>query len=662
MRALVLACAYLLAVAASAAAAPPPPADLGVDGGQETWRPTRSFQILWTNPVADPPIAAVHYRVRDPAGATVLGPVRLPWAAGDVGGIEVPGPPGAYTVQVWLEDAAGQWSVPASALLRFDNQRPGEVDPSVGAAWIGRAAFPLPVRLSHPAPVPLSGIRGYAVTVSTDPERTPCAAADRCTEAETDLHGGIDGDVYAIADLPEGTSYLRAAAVSGSGVASNASAPLALRVDKTSPNVELRGVPAGWSEGQVTVTATATDGGSGMAVAPGGLPPFTAIAVDDGVPATEPGTSVSATVLGEGVHRVVAYARDLAGNVDDGATSNGVPNPAPRSALVRIDRTPPAVSFAAAQDPAAPELIRARVADSLSGADPGRGWIGVRRRNSGDPYEPLPAVPAPPGEVRAIWSSESYPDGEYEFRAVGFDRAGNATATGNRAGGSAMVLSNPLKERTTLHLGFAPLAPPSRPAASETRLTVDYGREVLLRGQLLAGSGPLASLPVEIVERFGDGATRVSSVRTAADGGFSLALGAGPGREVSATFAGGETLSRATSPSLRLRVRARVTMSTSARVAKVGGRPLLFAGRVSAAPGTIPAEGKTVELQFRLPGLPWTEFRTIRTDWRGRFRYRYRFSDDDSRGVRFLFRAYAPAQGAWPYEPAGSKPVAVRGR
>jgi RNA polymerase sigma factor (sigma-70 family) len=49
------------------------------------------------------------------------------------------------------------------------------------------------------------------------------------------------------------------------------------------------------------------------------------------------------------------------------------------------------------------------------------------------------------------------------------------------------------------------------------------------------------------------------------------------------------------------------------------------------------------------------------TNSRGRFRYAYRFSDDDSRGVRFLFRAYVPALGDGPYEPGGSRPVAVRG-
>jgi hypothetical protein len=96
-------------------------------------------------------------------------------------------------------------------------------------------------------------------------------------------------------------------------------------------------------------------------------------------------------------------------------------------------------------------------------------------------------------------------------------------------------------------------------------------------------------------------------------------------------------------------------------VATVDGAPLVFRGQVLPAEA-IPGGGKSVQLQFRLPGLTWSEFRTIQTDRRGRFRYAYRFSDDDSRGAHFRFRAYAPAQENWPYEPAGSKPILVRGR
>ena len=115
-----------------------------------------------------------------------------------------------------------------------------------------------------------------------------------------------------------------------------------------------------------------------------------------------------------------------------------------------------------------------------------------------------------------------------------------------------------------------------------------------------------------------------------------------------------------------LAVRAGVRLRISTPVARVGGRPVVFSGRVMGGAGRVmggamPAEGKVVELQFRLPGLAWGEFRTVRTDARGRFRYPYRFADDDSRGVRFQFRAFAPAQAGWPFEPAGSRPVHVRG-
>jgi len=110
---------------------------------------------------------------------------------------------------------------------------------------------------------------------------------------------------------------------------------------------------------------------------------------------------------------------------------------------------------------------------------------------------------------------------------------------------------------------------------------------------------------------------------------------------------------------LRIDMPGTIRITASDPVATVGGRPVVFRGRVG---GDVPPNGKYVQLQFRLPGLRWTEFRTVRTDARGRFRHAYRFSDDDSRGVRFQFRAYAPAQDDWPYEPVGSRPVAVRGR
>jgi hypothetical protein len=172
-------------------------------------------------------------------------------------------------------------------------------------------------------------------------------------------------------------------------------------------------------------------------------------------------------------------------------------------------------------------------------------------------------------------------------------------------------------------------------------------------------------MDVRIIERFGSGANppeRVTVAKTGEDGMFAIRLAPGPSREVTAVFGGTDTLTRSIARPVRLGVQSDVSLQVSSAVARVGGRPLIFTGRVAANGAAIPADGKSVQLQFRLPGIPWTEFRTVQTDRQGRFRYAYRFTDDDSRGVRFWFRAYAPAQGNWPYEPEGSEPVAVWGR
>jgi hypothetical protein len=169
-------------------------------------------------------------------------------------------------------------------------------------------------------------------------------------------------------------------------------------------------------------------------------------------------------------------------------------------------------------------------------------------------------------------------------------------------------------------------------------------------------------MPLRVVERFGPGAgipERVTSVSTGADGRFALRLAPGPSREVLAVFAGTRTRTRTSSSPARLGVRSGVRLWASSASALIGGRPVVFRGRVAGE--EVPAGGLAVQLEFRLPGIPWSEFRTLQTDRDGRFRYAYRFSDDDSRGVRFLFRAYVNAQDDWPYEPGGSLPVAIRG-
>lgn len=644
-----LALVFVIALAETPAQAALQPLDLRVDGGEDSWHAGRQFALRWTNPPGT--IVAAHYRLLDPQGQVLIDDTTLPWAATSVEHLSVPPAPGIYRTEIWLEDGDGAQGTPLSARLLFDDARPGQVEPQPTPEWIGRTAFPHSVHLGHPAgPHPLSGVLGYAVSVDGSPLGRPCLGVGACEESEIDLRDGIAVDSLAIDELPEGLNYLHAVAVSGSGMPSAIPGTTTLRVDKADPVTQLAGLPSGWSNRPVTLTATAADDASGMTSAGAGGP-FTAIRIDGGAPVVGAGADVSATVIASGVHAVDYYARDAAGNVNDGGFSNGSPNHAPAKAIVKIDREEPALAFAGAQSPLDPERIEVRAADSHSGLDLSRGSIALRRVGSGQRFAKLPTEISA-GLLRARWDSSAYPAGEYEFQATAFDRAGNSATTATRVNGTAMRLQAPLKTAVRLI---------TKPRLRALR----YGRGTWFAGRLLAGRHtPLAGVPVRVIERFSDGslpAERLSTVRTDANGRFGLRLAPGPSRQVIAEVAATATTRHASSEPLQVAVHSRLMLRTSSTAARVGGAPVIFRGKIGTSGAPVPADGKVIQLQFRLPGLPWSEFRTVRTDRRGRFRYAYRFADDDSRGVRFQFRAYAPAQAGWPFEPAGSLPVTVLG-
>ncbi len=648
------------------------PVNLRVTDG--AWHAENRFPLAWDRPPLA--FAAINFRIRDEAGRVIPPEAHVAWDLSYFEYVHTPAIPGRYTLDLWLEGTRGEKGQEESVPLLFDDARPAPVRLAAPTSWIaGNTATT--VRIEHPGPpTPVSGIRGYAFSVDRGAGPPPCAGADRCSEAETDLRGGANDDRIALGLLPEGASVVRAVAVSGSGMRSLA-ASTTVRVDATKPAVALSGLPQGWSRGPVLLTAAATDALSGMAPSgPNG--PFTALAVDGGVATTAGGSSVSALVSGEGSHRVAFYARDAAGNV---AAASG-PQAAPTE-TVRIDGVAPNVAFARSQDPADPERIEATVTDSLSGPDPARGSIAVRLAGSRRRFDPLPTTVSG-NRLIARWDSDSFPSGDYEFRAAGYDRAGNLGETDRRSNGARLVLPNPLKMPTALETGFGGrrLVWQRCDRVGESRRcrrqvnesfegrpamrTVPYGRGVRFGGRLRAVAGaPLAGRPIQVVETFDAGAglkPRTSTVTTADDGTFVAQLAPGPSRRIEAAFAGDRTLTRATGEQVRLGVLAGVRLRASATTAKIGGAPIVFSGLLAGLATSNPPDGRPVELQFRLPGTEWTEFRTVQTDALGHFRYPYRFSDDDSRGVRFQFRALAPAQDGWPYEPAASRPVFVTGQ
>jgi hypothetical protein len=634
----------------------------------DAWRARNYFFVDWD---ADESRSRgpVEYAVRTVTGEPIPGyETGATWEAG--AGVEVPPVPGVYSFEAWRQKGNR-----ARVYLYFDNSRPAPVTVTA-PAWVA-AGEDVPVRLSHPdPPLPISGLAGYAVSMDPQQDASPCAEGWRCRSAELDLAGGVDDDTIAIDSPPEGVSFVHAVAVSDTGMASTAVGSARVAIDGTAPQVRLEGVSPGWASGPVRLTAAATDPLSGMAASgPGG--PVTVLTVDAGPALVVPGPTAKATVGGEGVHTVRFYGRDAVGNSGDGT----LPFAGPGVASVRIDETGPSVRFLP-PDPTDPERIEATVVDRLAGPDPDRGSIEVRHVGASRRFDALPTT-VRAGRLIARWSSDDYPRGAYEFRATGFDAAGNSTTSALGEDGAPLVLRNPVKREVRLAFGFGAAALVfqhcSRADGSRRchRAVVhSYARRPAARtvpcchgavvGGLLLGADdqPLSGQAVEVVETFPRGShnrIRRTGLTTDADGRFSTRLAAGPSREIAAEFPGTHLLTRAGGRPLRLRVRAAVHLRASTARVRVGGPPVVFSGRVVHPEASLPASGLAVQLEFRLPEMAWTQFRTVQTDSAGRFRFPYAFSDDDSADVRFLFRAFVPPTGDWPFAPATSRPVAVTG-
>ncbi len=673
----------LLALLAAALPAPAGASDgtvltgLHVFGG-DVWHADNEFRVEWDPNPPTPFVSVVKYGLRAVGGYYIPGfpdqTVENPW---NVAIVRVPPAPGVYLFEAWDYHPNDVFpnGTALTVPLFFDDARPPT--PAVsGPAWVAPGS-PVPIHVAPPtAPLPLSGIQGYAVSIDAAASASPCVRADRCAAAEIDLPGGPGADAISLPAPPEGISYIHAVAVSGSGKDSAAAATVPIGVDGTPPQVRLEGAPTDWAAGPLKVTAHATDPLSGMAAAgPGG--PVTAIEVDGGPPLLTAGASTSTTVSGEGTHRVAYWGRDAVGNAGDGS----LPFAHPTVTTIGIDETDPTVRFLAG-DPGDPERIEASVADRLSGPAAGRGEILMRPAGSTERFQPLPTE-ARRGRLSTRWNSDDYPRGDYEFRAVGYDAAGNAAASTLDAGGGPLVLRNPVKRVAGLAFGFGG----ARLIFQRCRRT-DGSRRchravvrsfakrpesraipcchgALVGGRLRDPDGePLPGQSVDVVETFARGArmrSRTTAVTTDARGAFRAWLPPGPSRRVSAEFPGTHRLTRASGRRLRLRIRAGVRLQVSTTRVRVGGAPVVFRGRIVHPEARIPPTGLPVQLEFRLPGMAWSEFRTLQTDSAGRFAYPYSFTDDDSAGVRFLFRAFVPATGNWAFAPATSRPVAVTG-
>jgi hypothetical protein len=693
--------------------APAEPGAPGVVGG-EGWRRTNGFVVKWSNPGSAAPIDRAFYELcrADGSGCTTD-------SQANAGGIEqlsnvqVPGP-GDYTIRVWLEDAAGNVSDAKSAPLhlKFDDVAPAQAAPQHRNGWVNRAEagrVDQEIRKPEGFQLPVSGIGGYAVT-------TDGAVPGTTVEVVADPLADYAGHRELIG-LPEGTTTVRARAISGAGVASPDVGTTEVHVDQTPPTVSVTGVPNAnlWTPRSVGLHLMATDSGqlSGMAsgpidrgVASGG---YIEYSVDGGDKSQIRGPQrdlgpdgrlgyapIAAADLGidtDGVHSVTYQAFDVAGN-----------GTAETSVSFKIDQTPPELAVFEAQQQSDPRLVTVAAADRTSGlADggkvelrrisPTRGdWITLRTTRDGDRYF-------------AHIDNATLPEGEYEFRALIHDQAGNEAVgtmdrdgkpevlhitptqigpypTGGRDAGPPITSGGPDAQDAEANIDSRLTAQAiskitsrkcTKPKKRKGRrrcgrtttheqalheIRVGFGKGALVRGVLTTSSGaPIADAEVTVLARpavAGSDYEAEASTRTDAWGAFSYRAPAGPSRTLDFHYRGDRRFKHA-DDQVTLRVPAAATIRASRHSVR-NGRVVTFTGRLRGGP--YPAKGKVLDLQafYR---KKWRTFATPRAATNGGWRYRYRFQA--TRGVvLYKFRIRVRPSSDYPYELGYSKTTKVR--
>jgi hypothetical protein len=416
--------------------------------GGEGWHTVNGFGVRWSNPSSAAPIDRAYYELCRTGGGGCSTSSQGGSGITRLADLKVP-QPGDYTIRVWLADAAGNVSSAKTAPLhlKFDNVPPAQAQPQHRNGWVDRDhAAHVDQRIDPPvaATPPVSGIAGYAVT-------TNGAAPGTTANLPADPDKGYSGHL-ALENLAEGSTTIKARAISGAGVPSTQIGATDLHVDLSEPVATANGAPQPdrWSVSPVRLRLNASDPLqlSGMAGAPldqqvssGG---FIRYAIDgkpsdpvrgparelapDGRLGYAPTAAADVTIVEDGPHVVTYAAADVAGN-----------ETAEKSISFKVDQTPPELAVFEDQQAADPRLVSVAAADRTSGlADRGHielrrvsptqgDWISLRTSRDGDHYY-------------AHVDNRTLPEGDYEFRAKISDVAGNMTTGINNRNGQPEIL------------------------------------------------------------------------------------------------------------------------------------------------------------------------------------------------------------------------------
>ena len=305
-------------------------------------------------------------------------------------------PDGAYDLRSYATDAAGNTSAATVAARTVDNTAP---EASLTLPAYVHGTFSLTATTDDGNGSGIATVTYQLRPSGTSTWSTACtlaAAPFTCT-----------GDT---STTPDGAYDVRAIVTDRAGFSTTTTPTATTRLDNTAPAATLTdpGTPL---SGTVTLNATATDGGSGMAdvtfeAAPAGTSSWTTLCTD-----TSSGyrCTLNTTTLADGLYDLHAVATDAAGNTTTATVTNR-----------RIDNNGPTVSLT---DPGSP--IRNTATIRATAGDPaGVASVKIERKlSAGTTWTTV---------CTDTTSSYSCPlsglaDGTYDFRATATDTAGHST-------------------------------------------------------------------------------------------------------------------------------------------------------------------------------------------------------------------------------------------
>jgi hypothetical protein len=237
----------------------------------------------------------------------------------------------------------------------------------------------------------------------------------------------------------DGLYDLRAVATDNVAKTTNSAVVTNRRVDNTAPTAGMTDPGAYLAGTTVALSATGTDGGSGVANvkiqrSPAGAGTWTDVCTDSSSPY---GCTFDSTAVSDGLYDFRAITTDNAGNT---TTSSTVANR-------RVDNTAPTASLT---DPGSP--LRLTVTLNATGTDTGGSGVlnvAIQRAPTGTSTWTTICTDAT-SPYSCSWNTTGVSDGGYDLRAVTTDNAGNVT---NSSTVSNRVVDNTAPTATNIQTG-----------------------------------------------------------------------------------------------------------------------------------------------------------------------------------------------------------------